>query len=110
MSTRSHAAIARRLLTVLVERLGSRAHELAPVLGTHPDLSGDGWERRYAQWWADLYRRASLVLPCDEEIAACAATWATLAEGDTIGMLRRTATLAGRPINADDLRLLLVAQ
>lgn len=110
MSAKSHAEIALHLLNKLVQRLGSRAHELAPVLETHPDLSGEGWERRYAQWWADLYRQASVVLPYDEEIAACAATWATLAQGDTIPMLRRAAALTGRPIDGDDLRLLLIAQ
>lgn len=110
MTHGSQAEIARRVLTMLVQRLGSRAHELAPILDTQPDRSGNGWERRYAQWWADLYRQASMVLPFDEEIATCAATWATLAEGDTIAMLRRAAALAGRPIGADDLRLLLIAQ
>lgn len=110
MSGRLHAEIARRLLTMLVQRLGPRAHELAPVLEAHPDLSGDGWERRYAQWWADLYHRATVLLPTDDEVAACAATWATLAQGDTIAMLRRAAASAGRPIGVDDLRLLLIAQ
>ena len=107
-----HAKVARLLCSKLFDRLGSDADALKPLFDNAPDLEaeGEGWERRYAQWWAELFAKAQSLLPGDEEIAYCAATWASIAESETIGMLRKVGDAMGRAVTIDDVRSLLIKQ